>query len=176
MGATRSPVPGWLKWRVFASTAPSILTITRFMATPLLLIQLKSGTLGVPIYICACVTDLLDGVLARRLRVETVVGSMLDASADFTLISGAAAYFIGVGLLSPWFLGLVILAFAQFVVAKPKPGSDPLGRHIGTVLFISLGIVLIYPVHWFAWWSTLVASGYIVASLILKWGARVSNA
>ncbi len=154
-----------------ASVAPSILTSTRFMATPLLLIQLQSGSLGVPIYIYACATDLLDGIIARRLHAESILGSMLDAFADFGLVAGVSAYLISVGLISPWFLALILLAFTQFVAAKPVPGSDPLGRHIGTVLFISLGLSLMYPTTWFVWWSTLVASGYVVASLALRWVA-----
>jgi hypothetical protein len=139
------------------------------MAIPPLFIQLQSGSLGVPIYIYACATDLLDGIIARRLHAESVLGSMLDAFADFGLVAGVSAYLISVGLLSPWFLALILLAFAQFVAAKPMPDSDPLGRHIGTVLFISLGLSLMYSTSWFVWWSTLMASGYVVASLALRW-------
>ena len=93
----------------------------------------------------------------------------MDASADFALVVTVSLILTREGLLSPLFVYLIVFSFAQFVAAKPRVGSDPLGKHIGTVLFISLFVALAMPVGWVVWWSTLMASVYILASLADRW-------
>lgn len=147
---------------------PSLLTGARFVAVPVLL-AVGAPELRLPIFVAACVTDLLDGVVARRLGSETRLGSRLDALADFLLVASVSSLLASEGLLSPLFVALIVLAFAQFVAVKPRAGADPLGKHIGTVLFVALGVTLAEPVWWVAQWSSLVASGYVVASISARW-------
>jgi hypothetical protein len=73
------------------------------------------------------------------------------------------------GLVSPLFVCLIVFCFAQFVAAKPRVGSDLLGKHIGTILFVALFVALAMPVGWVVWWSSLMASCYILASLVERW-------
>ena len=70
------------------------------------------------------------------------------------------------GLLSPLFVYLIVFAFAQFVAAKPRVGSDPLGKHIGTILFVALLVALAMSVGWVALWSSLM--GFRVYSCLLS--------
>jgi len=149
--------------------APNLLTLARVLSVPVIISDLLAGGSGLALYFLACASDLLDGALARRLGGETRAGSMFDACADFFLVFGVSTTLYQRGLLSVWFLALVALAFAQFLFAKPRTGADPLGKHIGTILFIALGVVLLQPDPWVASWSTLVSSGYIVASLAGRW-------
>jgi len=148
---------------------PSLLTGARFVAVPLLLTGGAGAAWRLPIFVVACATDLLDGVAARRLGSETHLGSTLDAFADFLLVATVSSILTFEGLLSPLFVVLIVLVFAQFVVARPRIGSDPLGKHIGTILFVALGVMLAVPVGWVALWSSLLASGYILASLAARW-------
>lgn len=148
---------------------PSLLTGARFVAVPLLLSGGVWAAWRLPIFIVACATDLLDGVAARRLGSETRLGSMLDAFADFLLVATVSSTLALEGLLSPLFVVLIVLAFTQFAVARPRAGSDPLGKHIGTILFVALGVTLAEPVEWVALWSSSIASGYILASVAARW-------
>ena len=147
---------------------PSALTLTRLFITYILCIQLITGRWGFPLFSLACLTDVLDGWAARRFRSETGLGSLFDASADFVLVSSTSAFLIWRNLTSPLFLGLIVLAFMRFILVKPGRGCDPLGKHIGTALFISLGMILMYPAPFLATWSTFVASSYVVVSMILS--------
>ncbi|MCX6649654.1 MAG: CDP-alcohol phosphatidyltransferase family protein [Candidatus Bathyarchaeota archaeon] len=147
---------------------PSLLTGARFAAVPLLLFG-GASEWRLPVFLVACATDLLDGMVARRLGSETRLGSKLDALADFLLVATVSSFLTLEGLLSPIFVALIVFAFTQFLVAKPRKGADPLGKHIGTILFVVLGVILAVPAGWVALWSSLLASGYILVSLAARW-------
>jgi phosphatidylglycerophosphate synthase len=152
-----------------------MLTLARVLSVPLIIGDLLAGGSGLALYFIACASDLLDGALARRLGGETRVGSIFDACADFLLVFGVSATLNQRGLLSEWFILLITLAFVLFLLFKSRSGADPLGKHIGTILFIALGVVLLQPVHWVASWSSILASGYIVVSLTVKWVRTCSS-
>jgi CDP-diacylglycerol--glycerol-3-phosphate 3-phosphatidyltransferase len=156
-----------LSW--FAVLPPFLLTGLRFMAALLLVMNNAGVAWRLPIFFFACLTDLLDGAVARLLSSETRVGALMDASADFALVVTVSLILTREGLLSTLFVYLIVFSFAQFVVAKPRVGSDRLGKHIGTVLFVALFVALAMPVGWVVWWCSLMASGYILASLVDSW-------
>lgn len=70
-------------------TLPNILTLTRLVAAPavgyLVLHDAHAWALGLFIY--AGVTDLVDGWIARRWKLQTVVGSVIDPMADKSLMA-----------------------------------------------------------------------------------------
>lgn len=75
-------------------------TVSRIIATfvfvVLLLIDLPYTKIAATIvFICASITDGIDGRLARRLKVETDFGRLMDPLADKILISSAFIAFIG---------------------------------------------------------------------------------
>jgi phosphatidylglycerophosphate synthase len=153
----------------FAILPPSILTGMRFTGALLLLMNNAGVAWRLPIFFLACITDLLEGVVARLLSSESRVGALLDASADFALVVTVSLMLTWESLLSPLFVYLIVFTFAQFVATKPRVGSDPLGKHIGTILFVALFVALAIPVGWVVWWSSLIASAYILASLVERW-------
>ncbi len=70
-------------------TAPNQLTLLRMMFVPFIVIQLVAGhyrwALG--LFILAGLSDGLDGLLARRLKQQTILGQYLDPIADKLLLS-----------------------------------------------------------------------------------------
>ncbi len=70
-------------------TIPNLLTLSRLLAAPVvgycILHDHHAWALGLFAY--AGVTDLLDGWIARRWRLQTVVGSIIDPMADKTLMT-----------------------------------------------------------------------------------------
>jgi phosphatidylglycerophosphate synthase len=157
--------------RVFASKIPSTLTLIRALATSILFVTLLEGGWGFPIFIAACLTDVFDGFLARRLHVTSEAGGVFDASVDFMLVSSTTMYLVLTGLVSEWFLALIILAFSKYLLFREMP--DPLGKHIGTILFVCIGTILMYPTQFVANWSCFLASGYMLTAVTLS--ARASN-
>ena len=146
---------------------PSFLTSTRVVLTSVLFTTLVEGGWGFPVFALACLTDVLDGSLARWLNAESKFGGLLDASADFYLVLSTSIYLVWNGLVPFWFLCLIVAAFVRFVFFNGASRFDPLGKHIGTVLFVALGTVLVYHTPFVASWAIAVASCYVLTSMIL---------
>ena len=75
-----------------AATLPNVLTYLRILAVPavVLCLFLIPGDAGrwwaLAVYVGACITDWLDGYLARVWRQQTLLGRMLDPIADKLLV------------------------------------------------------------------------------------------
>lgn len=95
----------------------------------------------------AVFTDFLDGYLARKLKATTNGGAYLDTFADFILILITLSAFIIKGLYPYWILILIIFMYIQFVLTSgiKKPIYDPLGKYYVGLLFVSIGITMIFP-------------------------------
>ena len=66
---------------------PNLLSFLRILCVPALLALARSGatTAFLVLFALALLTDALDGVIARRFRLETEFGARLDQWADFAL-------------------------------------------------------------------------------------------
>jgi CDP-diacylglycerol--glycerol-3-phosphate 3-phosphatidyltransferase len=93
------------------------LTLLRLVLVPILLLALFAGTghesafriVAFVIFAVACITDRLDGLLARNYGMATEFGAFVDPIADKTLVGSAL---IGLSMLGdlPWWVTVVILA------------------------------------------------------------------
>jgi len=70
-------------------TIPNILTFTRLIAAPVIgyLVLHDYHTWAVGLFAYAGITDALDGYIARRWNLQTVVGTVIDPMADKTLMT-----------------------------------------------------------------------------------------
>lgn len=70
-------------------TVPNILTYTRIIATPFIGYNIACGNLKVALllFTYSCVTDFIDGYIARRFNMKSVVGSIIDPLADKFLMT-----------------------------------------------------------------------------------------
>jgi cardiolipin synthase len=70
-------------------TAPNQLTLLRMMFLPFIVIKLVEGhySLALILFVLAGLSDGLDGLLARTLKQQTVLGQYLDPIADKLLLS-----------------------------------------------------------------------------------------
>ena len=93
---------------------PNFITLSRIVLTPLYLWFLFGGhehgySLALVVFIAAGLTDLWDGHLARRMKVESSLGKMLDPIADKVLIISAFVAFVWLDLVSGWMVAVIIL-------------------------------------------------------------------
>jgi CDP-diacylglycerol--glycerol-3-phosphate 3-phosphatidyltransferase len=74
---------------------PNILTILRLLLVPCFLgaSMERMYTVAFVIFVTAAVTDILDGMIARRLNVRTRLGALLDPAADKTLMVCGFLYY-----------------------------------------------------------------------------------
>lgn len=65
-------------------TIPNLLTYTRIITTPFAGYFIATGqsTAAISLFTYSCVTDLVDGYIARRFKLQSVLGSILDPAAD----------------------------------------------------------------------------------------------
>jgi CDP-diacylglycerol--glycerol-3-phosphate 3-phosphatidyltransferase len=101
--------------------------------------------LAICVFGVACMTDLLDGQIAKSTLVSPPLGAYADPTADFLLILGAFSSFVVMGLYPVWTVALIGVMFLQFVVTSglDRPVYDPVGKYYGAVLFGAVGITLV---------------------------------
>lgn len=90
--------------------APNIITLFRFALVPVstILIYFDKLIPALIVYIVACGTDLLDGYIARKQKLVTEAGILLDPLADKLMSVFAVIAFTATGVL-PWFVLVIIL-------------------------------------------------------------------
>ena len=106
----------------------------------------------------AAVTDFFDGWLARRLKVESLLGAILDPIADKVLVAGAV---VGLAALGSWTIALAggLILFREFAVSALRETLAPKGLTLPVTLLakwkttlqlLALGAQL-FVGGWIAW-------------------------
>ena len=85
-----------------ALNLPNILTMARIVIIPVVLWLIERGTpkdcvIAASVYSAAAITDLLDGYLARKMNVVSVLGKFLDPLADKLLVTAALVSLVTLG-------------------------------------------------------------------------------
>ncbi|MDB4972452.1 MAG: CDP-diacylglycerol--glycerol-3-phosphate 3-phosphatidyltransferase [Myxococcaceae bacterium] len=97
-----------------ALNLPNILTMFRIVMIPVVMAMLQEGTPAMNFwagwaYTFATVTDALDGYLARKRGLVSVLGKFLDPLADKLLVMATLVLMVGMGRVPAWVV-VVILA------------------------------------------------------------------
>ena len=154
---------------------PNILTIGRLVLTLLVLVFLIAAARAWPFgrldegartalrvwaflfFVVAAVTDFFDGWLARRWKVTSLLGAILDPIADKVLIAGAILGLVASGLTGVALPGGLIL-FREFSVSALRETLAPKGLRL--------------PVTLLAKWKTTLQLVALAALLFLQgWSA-----
>jgi CDP-diacylglycerol--glycerol-3-phosphate 3-phosphatidyltransferase len=121
-------------------------------------------TLALTLFLAASITDFFDGRIARRDKLVTNFGILMDPLADKILICSAFIAFVGRGLMPAWMVvlivarelaitGLRLLAAARNVVLA----AEGCGKHKTTsqmVAIISILVMISYA-QWGNWARTV---------------------
>jgi CDP-diacylglycerol--glycerol-3-phosphate 3-phosphatidyltransferase len=128
---------------------PTVISSFRIAVLPLLFYfyNTENIALCLGVFAVAAFTDLLDGFLARKLKVATRFGSYFDSTIDFVFVMSIFSFFAVKGFYSVWLLLLITAAFAQFVASSfyVKKFHDPIGRYTGSALYIGVVLTIILP-------------------------------
>ncbi len=93
---------------------PNRITMFRIGIIPVLFFLLlspgKTGSLVIAtLFVIAALTDLLDGYLARKYEIVTVMGKFLDPIADKLIVNTAMILMIPIGRISAWIVAVIII-------------------------------------------------------------------
>ena len=89
---------------------PNILTLLRLLAAPGIALMFLYFTrpwadwFALILFLCAAITDFLDGYLARAWKQESRFGAMLDPIADKAMVVIALMVITGFSGMNPWYL------------------------------------------------------------------------
>jgi len=92
---------------------PNKLTISRFLLTVAFLVVMFSRvkyhtTIALVLFIAAAVSDYLDGELARRHKLITNFGILMDPLADKIMVCSAFIAFVGLNWIPAWMVVVVV--------------------------------------------------------------------
>jgi len=141
---------------------PNILTLARIAAVPFIVVLLmfeskESCFWAALVFSLAAITDWLDGYLARKWQVVTVLGKFLDPLADKLIVMAALIMLIPLDRVPAWAV-FVIFAREMLVTGLRSIASSEgiviaasdLGKYKTIFQMISIiGLLLHYQYYWF---------------------------
>ncbi len=146
-------------WKKEIFTIPNMLSLFRLMLIPLYIsiyLNARDATdyyLAAGILAVSCLTDLIDGQIARRFNMISTVGKVLDPFADkvtqFTLVVCLAIRYcilwVLVGLIFIKEIFQLTAGIIRFKKGRMLKGAQLSGKICTTVLFLSLIILVMLP-------------------------------
>jgi cardiolipin synthase len=152
-------------------TFPNFLTLLRMAITPFIVLAIfdHDFKLALTILIIAGITDILDGWIARRFDVRSMVGAYLDPIADKLLITVTyvtLTFDTGQAVVVPLWLTILAL-FRDFLISfmavflyvvqhiRQFPPSR-LGKATMTAHVVTVGVVLVANAFWLPSWVPTV--------------------
>ena len=146
-------------WKKDILNIPNLLSLFRLALIPVyMLLYLNAQTtrdywLAGSILAVSCLTDMVDGKIARKYNMITPLGKLLDPIADkFTQLVLTLCLSLKYPVLRPVLILFLIKEFFQFFAAwfnyrrgKALDGALTAGKICTTVLFISLTLLVILP-------------------------------
>jgi len=95
-------------------------------------VTIKSTYLALAVFIIAALTDVADGVVARKRNQITDFGKFMDPLADKVLTFAAMLWFIEIGLMPAWLVLIVIIR--EFMVTGMRLVAVAKGRVIAATM------------------------------------------
>jgi len=151
---------------------PAAITLLRAAAAPLFyqLFLHRSCAVAFAVFLFAAMTDILDGMVARRLSATSAFGAYLDVIVDFLLIVTAFAAFVQ----KQWYCALivvpVVISFAIFLISSGvgRPLYDPVGKYLGSFCMGMILVTLLVPDATVRKVLTYTLAGFFTVSLLSR--------
>jgi len=172
---------------------PTTLTAIRIALIPILVIVLltqfeKNALIALGIFLFAALTDLLDGLLARKKKQESVLGQLLDPIADKLLITATFICLVELNLVSAWMVIIIIgreMTVTGFRVIASSKGihipASALGKikmdsEIATISLLILGekyLGSFYFLTQVGLWIVIISALGSAAIYFIKFGPKI---
>ncbi len=165
------------------TSLPNILTYGRIAAVPVLAGVLFFSSsdaahwAAFAIFVAACITDWLDGYLARIWMQQSTLGRMLDPIADKLLVGVTILMLVFDGTLSGWSIWAAIIILSREILVSGlreflaelnvKIHVTQLAKWKTTFQFIALAMLLVGPA------AAKIVPGVEEAGLVILWMAAL---
>lgn len=140
----------------------------------------RAKFLALVVYVFAALTDVLDGILARRRQQVTSLGKILDPVADKVLVLGAIMALAALGTMSWWWLlpfaarelsvtaaRMILLKRGQVVGSLPSGKLKVVGQHVAVLLVLLSTVVL--PGWNESVWFSILDTLALLALIVVTW-------
>lgn len=151
-----------------AVNLPNLLTMGRMVLIPLVLYFLYRGSpldcfFATLVFTGAAITDFLDGYLARRQGLESVLGKFLDPLADKLIVMATLVWLVTMGRIGAWVVILLLAREITITALRAVASSQGLviaagrgGKSKTALQFIGIVCLLLgYPYHLDFWFVDL---------------------
>jgi CDP-diacylglycerol--glycerol-3-phosphate 3-phosphatidyltransferase len=172
---------------------PNYLTLARILAIPALVAVMLTHFQGrdlvaTAIFVFASITDWLDGYLARKKGLVTVMGQLLDPTADKLLITSAIICLVALARVPAWAAVVIIgreLAVSGFRAIASSRGlnipASGLGKAKMGLESWAVGALILGPTYLgkfyilaqISLWLVIVAALASAAEYYIRYGPRV---
>ena len=146
--------PTNFKRELFA--VPNLLTYLRILMIPLVLFVLEKESriysyYAACIFALACITDFLDGYLARKLNQITILGKLIDPLADKLIVAATLIVMIPMGRVPSWIV--IVMLSREFAITGLRGiaaseglviAASPLGKYKTAFQMLSIFCLLIH--------------------------------
>jgi CDP-diacylglycerol--glycerol-3-phosphate 3-phosphatidyltransferase len=172
---------------------PNTITLFRLALVPVLVVVLLSDwshrdLIAFGIFFVCALSDMADGVLARRKKMVTVLGALLDPIADKVLISAVLICLVDLGPVPAW-MAIVIIA-REFILSGFRIVASSRNIHISSSILgklkmwsqgIAIGLLLLgkpalgdwYILARISLWVMLAIVLISAGDYIIRYGSRV---
>lgn len=166
-----------------STSLPNILTYGRIAAVPVLSAVLFFGGddvshwIAFAIFVAACITDWLDGYLARIWEQQSNLGRMLDPIADKLLVGATVLMLVYTREISGWSIWAAIIILSREILVSGlreylaelnvKVHVTQLAKWKTALQFIALAMLLVGPA------ADSIVPGVTEAGLVIFWLAAL---
>jgi cardiolipin synthase len=170
-----------------ALSIPNLITLGRILLVPIVVWAIAQGLLGLAflLFLCAGVSDAVDGFLAKRFQMTTVLGAYLDPLADKALIVSIYVTLGVNGYIPRWLVILVVSRdiliiggiMLSWVMGSPLKIKPLLVSKLNTVAQISFACAVLASLglHYEVPYLILVLTGLVAALTLLSVAAYVAE-
>ncbi len=131
----------------------NVITSVRIFLVPPIVVLLVEGALiaGMILYIIAACTDIIDGIVARRLNQETSLGVLLDPVGDIVSTAAMFGFLWREGIVPTWLFVVLVVRYVQFFAGlavltmagmMPALRATTAGKAVGVVQATGIVILL----------------------------------
>lgn len=166
-------------------TPANLVSVGRIAGATVTLVLLVHGHLraGLMLGLASCLSDHLDGYLARRLNQSSALGALLDQTADSYSIAVFLYWLTSIGSISYFALAIFLLREfwvaglrRQAALAGLEIPSDSTGKLATAVIYwgmflVAAMLILPPPQPWQAWLLLIARAGIIVGLALSCWTA-----